>query len=98
VREPLRVALRLLGLVLLLLSLGCAVALIWPGPGRVADVMGVTCGDDGLGPSSQCSWLDAASLLWAGFAGGLLAGFVLRMLTRPDGHRPLVIDLRRYRS
>jgi hypothetical protein len=43
-------------------------------------------------------WLDAASLLWAGFAGGLLAGFVLRMLTRPDGHRPLVVDLRRYRS
>jgi hypothetical protein len=98
VREPLRVALRLLGLLLLLLSLGCAVALIWPGPGRVADLMGVTCGDGGLGPSSQCGWLDAASLLWAGFAGGLLAGFVLRMLTRPDGKQPFVIDLSRWRG
>ncbi len=90
-------ALRLLGAALLALGLACAVLLVWPGPGRVADVMGVTCGDGGLGPAHQCGWLDAAGLLWSGLTGGLLAGFVLRMLTRPEGKRPLVIDLSRRR-
>lgn len=96
-REPVRIALRLLGAVLLVLSLACAVLLVWPGPGRVAEIMGVTCGDGGLGLSHRCGWLDAALLLWSGVTGGLLAGFVLRMLTRPEGSRPFVIDLSRLR-
>ncbi|OFJ50489.1 hypothetical protein [Mycolicibacterium grossiae] len=97
-REPLRIALRVLGLVLLLVSVGCLVLLVWPGPGRVAEVLGVTCGDDGLGPSRPCSWLDAADLLWTGFVLLLIAGFVLRMWTRPEGTRPFTIDLGRRRS
>ena len=40
----------------------------------------------------------AADLLWTGFVLLLIAGFVLRMWTRPEGKRPFTIDLSRRRS
>ena len=94
--SSLRIALRLLGLVLLILSAVCLVLLVAPGPQAVAEAMGVACAhNSGLGPSEQCHWWDAATLLWSGFWITLIAGAVLRISTRPPGRGPLVLDLRR---
>ena len=91
-----RIALRLLGLALLILAVVCLVLLIKPGPQAVAEVMGVSCAhSSGLGPSEQCHAWDAATLLWSGFWITLIAGAVLRISTRPPGRGPLTIDLRR---
>ena len=40
VSEPLRISLRILGVLLLIVSLFCLVALGWPGPHAVAGAMG----------------------------------------------------------
>lgn len=95
---PLRIALRLLGLVLLLFGVACGVMLLWPGPGEIAEALGVSCANSRRGPSQQCDWLDAADLLWTGFWVSTLAGFVLCLATRPEGKGPLTIDLRRMRG
>ncbi|MGW0163120.1 hypothetical protein ACWDUN_27750 [Mycobacterium sp. NPDC003323] len=95
--EPARIALRQLGLLLLVAGLVCAVLLIWPGPGEIAERLGSTCGDGGLRPSHQCSWLEAADLLWTGCWLAIVLGAVLRMVTRPAGQGPRVLDLRRWR-
>lgn len=95
--ESARVALRLLGLVLLVVSLVCVVLVFWPGPARVAEALGSTCANDRQGSSYQCDWLDAADLLWTGFWVSLVAGTMLRIVTRPKGKGPLTIDLRRFR-
>ncbi|MCV7430328.1 hypothetical protein [Mycolicibacterium bacteremicum] len=95
--EPVRITLRLLGLVLLVAGVACAIALVWPGPSEIAQRLGSTCGDGGLGPSHQCSWLEAADLLWTGCAVAVVLGAVLRIVTRPAGRGPLVLDLRRRR-
>lgn len=95
--EPVRVAVRLLGLILLVAGLACAVLLVWPGPGEIAARLGSTCGDGGLRPSRQCSWLEAADLLWTGCWLAIVIGAVLRLTTRPAGRGPRVLDLRRRR-
>jgi hypothetical protein len=97
VPEPARIALRLLGLILLVAGVACAVLLVWPGPAGVAEVLGATCGDGGLGPSHQCGWLEAAGLVWTGCWSAIVIGAVLRLLTRPAGRGPRVLDLRRRR-
>lgn len=94
----LRIPLRLLGLVLSLVGAACAVMLVWPGPGAVAEALGVSCADSRRGPSHQCDWLDAADLLWTGCWVLLITGLVLVLITRPDGKGPLTIDLRRMRG
>lgn len=93
--EVVRISLRLLGLVLLILSAACLVLLFKPGPYAVADAMGVSCAYSETGPSEQCTWWDAAKLLWIGFWVCLIAGFSLRLVTRRSGKGPLVLDLRR---
>lgn len=91
-----RVALRLLGLALLLVAVACVVLMFTPGPYAVAQAMGVSCRyDSGLGPNEQCTWWDAASLLWAGFWVTAIAGAILRIATRRRGKGPLTLDLRR---
>lgn len=95
--EPVRIVLRPLGLILLVAGLACAVLLVWPGPAEIAERLGVTCGDGGLGPSRQCSWLEAADLLWTGCGLAIVIGAVLRLVTRPAGKGPRVLDLRRRR-
>jgi hypothetical protein len=95
VPEPVRISLRLLGLVLLILGAACLVLLFQPGPHAVAEAMGVSCANTEHGPSEQCSWWDAATLLWTGFWVSVIAGAVLRTITRPKGKGPLTIDLRR---
>lgn len=94
-REPLRIALRLLGLVLLLVSVACVTALFWPGPAGVAEAMGVRCGDHSGDPSYQCSAFDAVSVLWTSIWVSLIAGIALRIATPPKGKGPMVINLRR---
>ncbi len=95
--DSVRIALRLPGLVLLVVGAACLVAICWPGPSWVTDAMGVSCGDDSLDPAHQCTAFDAISVLWSGVWISLGAGFVLRLITRPGGKGPLTIDLRRLR-
>jgi hypothetical protein len=86
-----------LGLLLLIASLACLILIFWPGPMRVAELLGSTCASDRYGTKHQCSWLDATDLLWTGFWVALVLGGVLRLSTRPPGKGPLTIDLRRRR-
>jgi hypothetical protein len=96
VPEALRIVLRLTGLVLLIGGAACLVLLIEPGPAAVAEAMGVSCAhNSGLGPSEQCTWWDAAGLLWTGVWAMLIVGTVLRIATRPKGRGPITIDLSR---
>ena len=92
--EPLRISLRILGLVLVILSLSCLLALVWPGPHAVAEAMGMSCANDRGGTNYQCTWWDAADVLITAFGVSLVAGFVLRLLTRPAGRGPRILDLR----
>lgn len=97
--EPLRISLRILGLLLLIISLCCLVALFWPGPHAVAVAMGRSCVHDRSSSKSyQCSWWDAADILLTGFAVFGVAGIALRLLARPDGKGPRTLDLRRLRQ
>lgn len=89
-----RIALRLLGLVLLALCGASVVLLFGPGPRQVAEWMGVSCGYND-GPSEQCSAFDAASVLWTVIWVSFIAGVVLRIGTRPTGKGPMVLNLRR---
>lgn len=93
--EPVRIALRLLGLILLVAGLVCAVLMFWPGVGAVAEALGSTCASDRSGRTHQCSWFEAADLLWTGCWLAIVIGGVLRLVTRPAGKGPRVLDLRR---
>lgn len=95
--EPVRVALRVLGLILLVAGVVCGVLLVWPGPGEIAGWLGASCSPDGGWTTAQCSWLDAADLLWTGCWLAVVAGAVLRLVTRPAGRGPRTLDLRRWR-
>ena len=92
--DALRIALRLLGLVLLVIAVACVVLLIGPGPRQIAEWMGVSCGYND-GPSEQCSAFDATTVLWTAFWVSFIAGVALRIATRPEGRGPMVINLRR---
>lgn len=92
-----RILLRSLGLILLVVGLACAVLLVWPGPGEIAERLGSTCASDRSGLSHQCDWLESAGLLWTGCWLSLVTGAVLRLITRPPGKGPWVLDLRRRR-
>lgn len=95
--DPVRVTLRVLGLILLVAGLLCAVLLVWPGPAEVAQRLGATCSTDGGWSTQQCSWWEAADLLWTGCWLSIVIGAVLRLVTRPPGRGPRVLDLRRWR-
>ena len=90
--EPLRIALRALGFVLLLLGLGIVLIMFFPGPRDVADWMGNSCAHTQNGPSEQCTIWDVVSLLE--FAPILIiVGAVLALVMRPSGGTPTTIDL-----
>jgi len=97
VPEPVRILLRLLGLILLVAGVICAVLLVWPGPAEIADRLGATCSTDGGRSRQQCDWFQAADLLWTGCWIAVILGAVLRLVTRPAGKGPRVLDLRRRR-
>jgi hypothetical protein len=90
-----RIALRLLGLVLLVLCFTSVALLFKPGPAAVAEAMGVSCGDDHSDASSQCSAFDAASVLWTVIWVSFIAGVALRIGARAKGKGPMVLNLRR---
>ena len=93
-----RIALRLLGVVLVLAGLACLVSIFWPGADQVAAAMGVACADGRRSPSHQCTSFDAAEVLWTGFWVLSIAGLVSLVLARPLDKGPLTIDFgRRFR-
>jgi hypothetical protein len=94
VPAPARIALRILGLVLLLAAAACVVLLIVPGPRAVAETVG-TCSTSHYGPDGPCTTWQTVVWLWVGFCLFGFSGFVLRLVTRPEGKGPLVLDLRR---
>jgi hypothetical protein len=90
--EPLRIGLRLLGLLLFGLGVAMIVVLFYPGPGDVADWMGNSCAHTTNGPSEQCSIFDVLEFIF--FAPWLiLGGGVLALVMRPSGKGPVTIDL-----
>ncbi len=95
--EPVRVTLRLLGLILLVTGVVCGVLLVWPGPFAVAEAMGATCEHSRHGGPEKCGWWDALDVLWTGCWMAIVFGAVLRLTTRPPGRGPRTIDLRRWR-
>jgi len=95
--EAVRIALRILGLLLLAVGTACLIAIFWPGVDRVATAMGVGCSDDSLDDAHQCTAFDAVSVLWSGVWISLAVGAVLWIVTRPPGRGPLTVDLSRFR-
>ena len=93
--EPLRIGLRLLGVVLLLAGIGILVALVKPGAADVADAMGVSCSHgSGLRESEPCTVMDVIGL--AALAPvAILIGFVLTVALRPPGKGPITLDFSR---
>jgi hypothetical protein len=92
VSEPTRIALRLLGFVLLLLGLAIVAITIYPGPRDIADWMGNSCAHTQNGPSEQCTIWDVLDLLWIAPV-LILAGGVMALALRPSGGTPMTIDL-----
>ena len=90
--EPLRIGLRLLGLVVFLVGLAMIVVLVYPGPGNVANWMGNSCAHTTNGPTEQCTIFDVLEFIfiapWL-----ILVGGVLALALRPPGKGPMTIDL-----
>jgi hypothetical protein len=92
--EPLRISLRLLGLLMFLVGVAVIVVIIYPGPRDIADWMGNSCAHTENGPSEQCTIFDVLEMLF--FAPWLiLIGGVLALALRPPGKGPTTIDLSR---
>ncbi len=90
--EPLRIALRLFGFLMLLGGLGLIVVLFVPGPSDVADWMGQNCAHGRNESGEQCTVTDVLELVFvAPFL--ILVGFVLSVALRPPGKGPITLDL-----
>jgi hypothetical protein len=92
--NPLRISLRLLGVVLLALGVVIVVAMIVPGPNGIANWMGNSCAHETNGPSEQCSIFDVLSIL-ASAPVLIVVGGIMALVLRPDGTQPMTIDLGR---
>jgi len=86
--EPVRIGLRLLGLVLLLAGLAGIVLLFEPGPTEIADWMGDECAHGRNETGEQCTSTDVIEVL-AGAPLLILIGGVLVLAMRKG---PLVLD------
>ena len=95
--EPGRIALRLLGCLLLAAGIAGIVVLFKPGPSEIADWMGDNCAHTKNGPSEQCNVLDVVEILlispWL-----ILIGAVMAAALRPSHKGPVTIDLSRRRG
>jgi hypothetical protein len=80
---PLRIGLRLLGVVLLVLGIGMIVILFYPGPRDVADWMGNTCAHTKNGPSEQCNIFDVLEFIFVA-PWVIIVGLVLALVLRPE--------------
>jgi hypothetical protein len=92
VSEPVRIGLRLLGLLMFLVGVAAVVLMVYPGPRDIADWMGNSCAHTKGGPSEQCTIFDVLAILlvapWLIIVGGVLA-----LALRPPGKGPVTIDL-----
>lgn len=96
--EPVRIILRLLGVVLLLGGLAFLVLLVKPGPGEVAEWMGKTCSRGRtFRESVPCTWQDVLGMAWLAPA-AILIGFPLALALRPPGKGPFTLDFSRGRA
>lgn len=86
--EPVRIGLRLLGLVLLLAGLAGIMLLFEPGPTEIADWMGDECAHGRNETGEQCTSTDVIEVL-AGAPLLILIGGVLVLAMRKG---PLVLD------
>jgi hypothetical protein len=93
VREPARILLRLLGLLMLLVGLAAIVLLFVPGPDEVADWMGESCAHGEGGRSEQCNVGDVLELVVIAPV-LILVGGVMTLALRPSA-RAITIDLSR---
>jgi len=90
--EPLRIGLRLLGLLVFLVGLAMIVVLVYPGPSNVAEWMGNSCAHTTNGPSEQCTIFDVLEFIF--FAPWLiLVGGIMALALRRPGKGPMTIDL-----
>jgi hypothetical protein len=93
-----RIALRLLGVVLLLASVAAIVVLIDRGPTGIAEWMGKSCAHTapGRGAPEQCTVLDVLQIYWI-VTILFVIGFVLTLSMRPADRGPITLDLSRFR-
>jgi hypothetical protein len=96
VSEPVRILLRLLGLVMFLAGVGIIFVMFEPGPTEVADWMGESCSQN-RGPSQQCSVWDVLSFLWVAPVLILIGGVMALALGPEREGGPRTIDLSRFR-
>ena len=90
--EPLRIGLRLLGLLLFVLGVAMIVVLVYPGPSNVAEWMGNSCAHTTNGPTEQCTIFDVLEFIF--FAPWLiLVGGIMALALRRPGKGPMTIDL-----
>jgi hypothetical protein len=91
VSEPLRILLRLTGVVMLIAGTAAVVLLVYPGPYEVAEAMGESCVHNDPGPTQteeQCNVLDVIELT-LGAPAMIIVGLVLiftmsRSFVQPD--------------
>ena len=95
--EPLRILLRLAGLVMFVGGIAFLVLLVAPGPSEVADWMGDECAHGRNETGEQCTITDVIELALAAPV-LILIGFVLAIALRPPGKGPLTLDFSRGRG
>ena len=94
--NPVRILLRLFGLLLFLAGLALVVMLFKPGPAEVADWMGDECAHGRNTTGEACTALDVIEITFAAPM-MMLIGFVLAITLRPEGRGPWTLDLSRGR-
>lgn len=97
--EPVRILLRVAGLLMFLVGIACIVVLFKPGPGELADWMGKSCdhnAKDVSGPE-QCTTLDVILIVISAPV-LILIGGVMAMALGPEREGgPRTLDLSRFR-
>lgn len=93
--EPVRILLRLLGLVMFLAGIGIVVVMFKPGVTEVADWMGNSCAHNN-DYNEQCSVVDVLGFLWIAPV-LILVGGVMALALGPQRDGPRTIDLSGFR-
>ena len=93
--EPVRILLRLFGLVLFLAGIALIVMLFKPGPAEVADWMGDECAHGRNSTGEACNALDVIEVTLSAPL-MILVGFVMALALRPEGRPTPTLDLSRF--
>ena len=94
--EPLRIGLRLLGVIMLALGFVIVFAMVFPGPKQIANWMGDSCAHQKNGPSEQCNIFDVLGFLSIAPI-LILVGGIMALALRSDRSQPITINLGRRR-